>query len=79
MREEILREFQDGQKSPDLMRIRKLCRLFGIPEEVRGKVWRKLLGVWDSEIELESSVEFDMANQRVIKADINRTLTTLAR
>ena len=68
-----------SKERPDVFIIRHLCKDMNqsIPSEVRSSVWKELLGVGHSaNLDLDHNivqVESDLANQRVINADRNRT------
>jgi uracil phosphoribosyltransferase len=68
--------------SPDVMTIRHVCKICGISDAYRGRVWRALLGVRPvvhataAAHEQEFiAVSFDLPNQQVIRADVDRTFT----
>lgn len=63
-------------ETPDKHLIRHSCKICGIPKHLRGQIWRVLLGATSEPDDQEpSTVAFDMHNQRVVKADIDRTLS----
>lgn len=74
---DLLKELK--QPTPDLGRIRKHCLLHGVPNESRAEVWKQLLLGNKAISPFEFTAGLDLQNQRVIRADIDRTLPKLAR
>lgn len=66
-------------KQPEINKIRSFCLANGIPTEMRAEVWKFLLVYTQPVPFLQCTQELDLTNQRVIRADIERTLPKLAR
>eukprot|EP00808_Paulinella_micropora_P024123 g6238.t1 len=82
-----------AKTSPDVFVLRHACKVCGVPPEERGQVWKVLLGCQGGGVDAQTSedgsalhngegsvtkqVTLDLSNQRVIRADIERTLPHL--
>jgi uracil phosphoribosyltransferase len=65
------------EPTPSVQTIRSICAIITIPAHLRAHIWRILLRCAKSQVTVQSQVAFDLPNQRVIKADIERTLPYL--